>query len=141
MWRNNAEELARAEQVVNDLIVAGNGQIGPALLVAYQTECRLRAWEQEQWARKQRRLRSYGGSCIVRPWQLPLEYAWRDLPIRGPHRNQYTGICYCKNGHELTPENTYVRPDGTGRICRRCNAERTRRRRARRMPRCNRTSE
>lgn len=26
----------------------------------------------------------------------------------------------CVNGHEFTPENTYTRPDGTGRHCRAC---------------------
>ena len=54
-----AKQCGRAcsrEQVVNDLIVAGNGQIGPALLVAYQAECRLRALGTGTVARKQRRL-------------------------------------------------------------------------------------
>lgn len=27
---------------------------------------------------------------------------------------------HCKNGHEFTPENTYIRPDGAGRACRTC---------------------
>lgn len=27
---------------------------------------------------------------------------------------------HCKNGHEFTPENTYARPDGSGRACRVC---------------------
>lgn len=27
---------------------------------------------------------------------------------------------YCANGHEWTPENTYTRPDGRGRVCRKC---------------------
>ena len=33
---------------------------------------------------------------------------------------------HCKHGHEFTPENTYIRPNGT-RKCRACNAERERR--------------
>jgi len=34
---------------------------------------------------------------------------------------------HCKNGHEYTPENTYVRPGGSNRDCRICNADRQRR--------------
>jgi hypothetical protein len=30
----------------------------------------------------------------------------------------------CINGHEWTDENTYIRPDGGGRMCRTCSAER-----------------
>lgn len=37
---------------------------------------------------------------------------------------------HCVNGHEFTPENTYHRPDRTGRQCKTCNLERTRRRSA-----------
>jgi hypothetical protein len=37
----------------------------------------------------------------------------------GPRRNQHTGQCYCKHGHELTPENTYHRKDGW-RECKTC---------------------
>lgn len=33
----------------------------------------------------------------------------------------------CKNGHELTPENVYVRKDGKGRQCKACNRENVRR--------------
>jgi hypothetical protein len=28
---------------------------------------------------------------------------------------------HCKYGHEYTPENTWTKPDGTGRACRACN--------------------
>jgi len=34
---------------------------------------------------------------------------------------------HCKHGHEFTPENTYIRPNGT-RKCRACNRETLRRR-------------
>lgn len=33
----------------------------------------------------------------------------------------------CKYGHEMTPENTYVRPDGMGNQCRQCSKDRLRR--------------
>lgn len=33
-------------------------------------------------------------------------------------------LTHCEKGHEFTPENTYDRPDGTGRQCRTCNADR-----------------
>lgn len=35
----------------------------------------------------------------------------------------------CRNGHLRTPENTHIRPDGR-KLCRECNAESERRRRA-----------
>jgi hypothetical protein len=34
---------------------------------------------------------------------------------------------HCKNGHEFTPENTYIRPDNGGRQCRACNVIQVRR--------------
>jgi len=37
---------------------------------------------------------------------------------------------HCKNGHEFTPENTYVRPDDGARVCRACWQERRRRQKA-----------
>ena len=44
-----------------------------------------------------------------------------------PEENQRRGLkgvlrTHCKEGHELTPENTYLKhePDGTRRICREC---------------------
>ena len=39
---------------------------------------------------------------------------------------------HCTHGHEFTPENTYVRPDGTGRQCRACARRRDAEKRARR---------
>lgn len=36
-------------------------------------------------------------------------------------------VACCQRGHEFTPDNTYVRPDGRGRECRACRtARRTR---------------
>jgi hypothetical protein len=37
----------------------------------------------------------------------------------------------CKNGHEFTPENTYVRPDNGRRLCVACSRQRKRESRAR----------
>lgn len=37
----------------------------------------------------------------------------------------------CSRGHEYTPENTWVRPDGGGRVCRACGRERFHERKAR----------
>lgn len=34
---------------------------------------------------------------------------------------------HCKHGHEFTPENTYLRPDRVGRLCRTCRDEASRR--------------
>jgi hypothetical protein len=31
---------------------------------------------------------------------------------------------HCKNGHEFTSENTYIRPDTKARQCRQCRADR-----------------
>src|SRR5262245_39398269 len=33
------------------------------------------------------------------------------------------GKTHCDAGHEFTEENTYVRPDGGGRVCRTCNRD------------------
>lgn len=33
-------------------------------------------------------------------------------------------LTHCGSGHELTPENVYIRPDGQGKQCRLCNAVR-----------------
>ena len=40
--------------------------------------------------------------------------------LRNP--NQHTNQTHCKHGHEFTPENTYVRPNGA-RQCRQCKGE------------------
>ena len=34
---------------------------------------------------------------------------------------------HCARGHEFTPENTYIRPDTSGRVCRACKRENDRR--------------
>jgi hypothetical protein len=46
----------------------------------------------------------------------------------------HAAATHCINGHELTPENTYHRPDrpqGRGRCCRECRSERDRNRQPR----------
>lgn len=42
------------------------------------------------------------------------------------------GLTHCKNGHEFTPENTYVNPGTNTRRCRECHRQWTRRYLARR---------
>jgi hypothetical protein len=37
------------------------------------------------------------------------------------HRNQNTNRDYCQNGHEFTPENTYINPKSQKRMCRICS--------------------
>lgn len=39
-------------------------------------------------------------------------------------RHHHAGKTHCSKGHEFTPENTYVRPNGKGRSCRTCKRER-----------------
>lgn len=43
-----------------------------------------------------------------------------DVPVAANGNSNKT---HCVNGHEFTPENTYERPDGTGRHCRACMNE------------------
>lgn len=33
---------------------------------------------------------------------------------------------HCKRGHELTPENSYIRSNGSGKQCRQCSLDRSR---------------
>jgi hypothetical protein len=59
----------------------------------------------------------------------------RDMAAKGRWRNQTAGITHCAQGHEFTPENTAMRPNGRHRRCvtcmRRCARETAARRRAR----------
>ena len=50
----------------------------------------------------------------------------RDCVSKGRHRNGETGKTHCKNGHPFNDDNTYIRPDGRGRACRACDANRKR---------------
>ncbi len=117
-----AEELAAAEAFLDRLLTEEPDAVNLVAL-AYEREVRLREAEDFAWQRKQRRLFAYSGSRIVRAWQLPLVYAWRDLPVRGPRRCQHSGQCFCKNGHDLSIYGA-PRPDGTGRNCRECDRQR-----------------
>ena len=47
---------------------------------------------------------------------------WR---CNGRRAVQPNFLTHCKNGHEWTPENTYIRPDGDGRQCIACNGLRS----------------
>lgn len=50
-------------------------------------------------------------------WGDPGENA-KDMVRHGNHRESRE--THCIRGHEKTPENMYVRPDGRGRMCRAC---------------------
>lgn len=43
------------------------------------------------------------------------------LHLADPDTKRNSNKTHCKRGHEFTPENTYVRPDGTGRHCKTCD--------------------
>lgn len=43
----------------------------------------------------------------------------RDAEAKGRLYNPHKGKTHCKNGHEFTPENTYLHPSGS-RLCRTC---------------------
>jgi hypothetical protein len=45
-------------------------------------------------------------------------YAKTDVQ-HGTHRNSRK--THCKHNHEFTEENTYIRPDGRGRMCKKCS--------------------
>lgn len=52
------------------------------------------------------------------------------LPVtRSEHKLIHCRKTHCKQGHEYTPENTYVSPDGLKRNCRACGAINARRHR------------
>lgn len=56
----------------------------------------------------------------------------RENTLRGTAPNiRAAQINLCARGHDFTPDNTYVRPDGTGRQCRACCRLRDRERYAR----------
>lgn len=48
----------------------------------------------------------------------------RDASRKGRMRNGFSGITHCSQGHEFNQENTYIRPDGTGRVCKICQDSR-----------------
>lgn len=61
-------------------------------------------------------------------WNTPSENRL-DSVKHGTHHNARKA--HCKNGHEFTEENTYIRSDGRSRDCRTCHRLRTRKRRQR----------
>jgi hypothetical protein len=62
--------------------------------------------------------------ACVNPWHL--EAVTRKINSeRGGHRCR--DATYCKHGHEFTPENTHIRPNGA-RVCRECYRKRNRER-------------
>jgi hypothetical protein len=50
----------------------------------------------------------------------PAENTLRGIGFAAQHARQ----THCKRGHEFTPENTYRRPKGNGRMCKTCHRER-----------------
>ncbi|AWN04235.1 HNH endonuclease [Gordonia phage Sour] len=62
-------------------------------------------------------------------WDSPSANA---ADMRRNGRNAQARKTKCANGHAYTPENTYVRPDGRGRGCKRCMYDRNKAARARR---------
>ena len=118
-----SRELELAEQELDRLLLESDPEDPPSqlILLAYEVELAARKREERAWHYRQQRIAS-GLEGRVRPWQIPLVYAWRPLEHHG--HNQHTGKCYCKHGHELTAENTYRRADGKGRDCRICRKAR-----------------
>lgn len=61
-------------------------------------------------------------------WHLRLGTAkenMQDMVAKGRRgKNMHDGKTHCKNGHEFTDENTYIRPDTGHRQCRTCRRER-----------------
>lgn len=68
-------------------------------------------------------------SLINLRWDSPSANA---ADMRRNGRNAQVRKTECVNGHAYTAENTYVRPDGRGRGCKRCMYDRNRAARARR---------
>lgn len=73
-----------------------------------------------------------GGAChhrrCVNPEHLrAVDRRTNVLAGRGPSAN-HARQTHCINGHEFTPENTYVRPDRIARMCRECRRQRDRQR-------------
>jgi hypothetical protein len=89
------------------------------------TAARLRAIE---WKRRRAGYHGLRTSNVLRDSEK-LEVSVR---IVGSRLSDWTTHCY--RGHELTPENIYVRPDGKARTCKECirlrRRERTAQRRA-----------
>ena len=129
-----AKELELAEQELDRLLMESNREDPPSQLV-------LLAYEAELVAHNGNNALGIVGSSTspaadgesppvadtagvgVAPWRWPRSDHGR-IPgggPMGPRRNQHTGQCYCKHGHELTPENTYRHSNGW-RECRTCKA-------------------
>ena len=47
-------------------------------------------------------------------------------PIVNKRRAMKGGPNHCPQGHEYTPDNTYINPNGTGRECKVCKRRRSR---------------
>lgn len=77
-----------------------------------------------------------GKTCLHRRCVNP-QHLEPVTPRENQHRSHLTAASKtaCVHGHPFTEENTYLRPDGTGRQCRQCTRAREQRRERKSPPR------
>lgn len=134
-WRTGTTEL-KPKPLRTDLTYYGaHGRVKAFFGSATKYECVLCGAPADEWA--------YDGTdesekTFLAQGQYPVAYSvWPEfyMPLCSPcHRARDAGIraqkrTHCKNGHEMTPENTYTRPSRPlSRECKTCKSEESRRR-------------